>query len=229
MLENLKKLVCVANLELVTHGLVSFTWGNVSGIDREKKLVVIKPSGVAYEKMNPDDMVVVKLETGEIVEGKYKPSSDTPTHLVLYQNFPEIAGVCHTHSPLATAFAQVGSSIRAYGTTHADYFYGEIPCTEALTKESVQNNYELDTGKIIIDTFKNINPSEVPAVLVKHHGPFTWGNSPSESVFHAAVLENIAKIAYHTETLSGRKNSIPHYLKEKHFNRKHGKNAYYGQ
>ena len=189
MLESLKEEVCRANLLLPAHGLVTFTWGNVSGIDREKGLVVIKPSGVAYEGMRPEDMVVVDLQTGERVEGELNPSSDTPTHLELYRNFLNIQGVVHTHSRWATIFSQAGRGIPAYGTTQGDYFYGEIPCTRAMTDEEIKGEYELNTGKVIVETFADRNPDDMPAVLVKSHGPFTWGTSPENAVHNAVVLE----------------------------------------
>ena len=228
MLESLKEEVCRANLLLPAHGLVTFTWGNVSGIDREKGLVVIKPSGVAYEGMRPEDMVVVDLQTGERVEGELNPSSDTPTHLELYRNFLNIQGVVHTHSRWATIFSQAGRGIPAYGTTQGDYFYGEIPCTRAMTDEEIKGEYELNTGKVIVETFADRNPDDMPAVLVKSHGPFTWGTSPENAVQNAVVLEEVAMMALHTELL-GCSTPMQQTLLDKHYLRKHGKNAYYGQ
>ncbi len=229
MLENLKKIVLKANLELPKHSLVTFTWGNVSGINREKGLVVIKPSGVEYENMTASDMVVVKLETGEVVEGKLKPSSDTPTHLALYKAFPNIGGVVHTHSRWATSYAQAGRSIKPYGTTHADYFYGEIPCTRLMTKDEINGEYELETGNVIIEAFKDINPDDIPAALVHSHGPFVWGTDPLNAVHNAVVLEEVAFMAFHTEALSNNIEKISDDLLDKHYLRKHGKDAYYGQ
>lgn len=229
MLEKLKEQVCKANLDLPRHGLVTFTWGNVSGIDREQGLVVIKPSGVDYEGMSPEDMVVVSLQTGERVEGKWKPSSDTATHLALYQAFPNIGGVVHTHSRWATSFAQAGRGIPAYGTTHGDYFYGEIPCTRKMTPEEIAGAYELETGNVIIETFAELKPDDIPAVLVHSHGPFTWGNDPHNAVHNAVVLEELAFMAFHTEALTPGVSPMQHELLDKHYLRKHGKNAYYGQ
>ena len=227
MLEELKQQVYHANLQLVKHGLVIFTWGNVSGIDREKGLVVIKPSGVSYDEMKPEDMVVVDLE-GHIVEGNLRPSSDTPTLLCLYRAFPEIGGVVHTHSTYATAWAQTGDDIPCLGTTHADYFYGDIPCTEEMTPEEIEGDYELETGNIIVNRFANLNPMHTPGVLVQNHGPFTWGKNADEAVYHAKVLEEVAKMAYLTIALNPMA-SISSALIEKHFSRKHGPKAYYGQ
>lgn len=230
MLEQLKKEVCEANLELVRRGVVIYTWGNVSGIDRSQGLVVIKPSGVDYATMKPDDMVVVDVETGDVVEGHYRPSSDTPTHLELYRAFPEIGGVTHTHSINAVAFAQAGFSIPALGTTHADYFYGDIPCTRELTEAEVSNAYEQNTGKVIVETFQaiNLDPIAIPGVLVRNHGPFAWGKNASESVYHAVVLETIAEMAMKTLQLNPHAN-LAQVVLDKHYNRKHGINAYYGQ
>ena len=227
MLEELKKSVCKANLDLVQHGLVVFTWGNVSGIDREMGLVVIKPSGVSYDRLKPADMVVMDLH-GKKVEGDKNPSSDTASHIFLYRNFGEIGGVVHTHSPWATSWAQARRSIPAYGTTHADYFYGEIPCTRPLTKEEVLEQYELNTGVVIAETFKNLDPMSVPGVLVSQHGPFSWGKDEHDAVFNARVMEEVAKMAYYTESL-GNKSSMDPFLLDKHYQRKHGKDAYYGQ
>lgn len=230
MLEELKKQVCEANLELVARGIVIYTWGNVSGIDRENGLVVIKPSGVDYDGMNPDDMVVVDLQTGTIVEGKWKPSSDTATHLELYRRYPEIAGVVHTHSVNAVAFAQAGLAIPALGTTHADYFYGDIPCTRELTEEEVTTAYELNTGKVIIETIDglHIDPMAVPGVVVKNHGPFAWGTSPANAVYNAVVMEKVAEMDLKTLMLNPHA-SMQQYVLDKHYMRKHGPNAYYGQ
>jgi L-ribulose-5-phosphate 4-epimerase len=196
MLEELKEKVFKANLDLVKQGLVIFTWGNVSGIDREKGLVVIKPSGVSYDDMKASDMVVVDLETGKVVEGDLNPSSDTPTHLVLYKAFPNIQGVVHTHSTYATAWAQAGKDIPNIGTTHADYFYKDIPCTADMTEEEVKGNYELETGNVIVKRFEGINPDHTPGVLVKNHGPFSWGTSPDNAVYNAKVMEQCAKMAF---------------------------------
>ncbi len=230
MLENLKAQVCEANLELVRRGVVIYTWGNVSGIDREKKLVVIKPSGVSYEGMKPGDMVVVELDTGKKIEGKYNPSSDTSTHLELYRAFPSIGGITHTHSVNAVAFAQAGMDISPLGTTHADYFYGPVPCTRELTKEEVEGSYELNTGKVIVECMKerNADPMAVPGVLVKNHGPFAWGKDAADAVYHAVVMDVVAEMNLKTLRLNP-KASMPDYVLEKHYGRKHGPNAYYGQ
>lgn len=228
MLEELKKRVCEQNLALVKHGLVVLTWGNVSAIDREKGLVIIKPSGVSYADMTADDMVVVDM-SGKAVEGKYRPSSDTPTHLYLYKAFPEIGGVVHTHSAYATAWAQAGRNIPPYGTTHADAFYGAVPCARALTETEVENDYELNTGKVIAETFANKDYCAIPAVLVKNHGPFTWGGSPEKAVENAVTLEAVAKMATETERINAKACEVDKYLLDKHYFRKHGKNAYYGQ
>ncbi|UCH13784.1 MAG: L-ribulose-5-phosphate 4-epimerase [Bacteroidales bacterium] len=227
MLKELKDKVLHANLSLVKHELVIFTWGNVSGIDREKGIVVIKPSGISYDDMKVDDMVLVNLD-GNVVEGDLKPSSDTPTHLILYKNFKEIGGIVHTHSEWATSWAQAGRPIPAYGTTHADYFYGEIPCTRKLTKKEIDKDYELNTGKVINERFKELDYKAMPGVLVNGHAPFTWGNDPDEAVHNAVVLEEVAKMALRTEAL-GNTNPVDRYLLDKHYLRKHGKNAYYGQ
>lgn len=224
MFEELKEKVYRANLDLVKNRLVLFTWGNVSAIDRESGYVVIKPSGVKYEDMTAEDMVVVDLD-GKIVEGKLNPSSDTPTHLELYKAHKEIGGIVHTHSTYATAFAQAGKDIRAYGTTHADYFYGDIPCTRSLTENEIME-YEKNTGVIINETVKDT--VSIPACLVKNHGVFAWGKDADEAVYHATVTEEVAKMAYITETL-GCSQSFPQYIADKHYNRKHGKSAYYGQ
>jgi len=229
MLEELKKEVYEANMLLPQYKLITFTWGNVSAIDRKTGLIVIKPSGVDYEKMGPEDMVVVDLE-GNVVEGKYKPSSDTPTHVKLYSEFSEIGGVVHTHSRWATIFAQAGKCIKPYGTTQADYFYNEIPCTRDMTSEEIKGKYEYNTGEVIVETFKGINPVHVPAVLVKNHGPFTWGKDAVEAVHNAVVLEEVAMMAWNTEVLANHNiETMPKDLIEKHFMRKHGPNAYYGQ
>lgn len=230
MLEGLKKQVCVANLELVQRGVVIYTWGNVSGIDRKANLMVIKPSGVDYNGMKPEDMVIVDLETGKKVEGRYNPSSDTPTHLALYRAFPSIGGVTHTHSVNAVAFAQAGIDIPALGTTHADYFYGAIPCTRELTREEVEEAYELNTGKVIVECFekRQLDPTAVPGVLVKNHGPFAWGKDAAASVYHAVVMDVVAEMNLKT-TLLKPNASMPQYILNKHYKRKHGPNAYYGQ
>lgn len=228
MLEALKEAVLQANLELPKKNLVTYTWGNVSGIDREKGLIVIKPSGVEYDVMKADDMVVVDLE-GNVVEGKLNPSSDTPTHIELYKAFPKLGGVIHTHSPWATSWAQAGRSIPAYGTTHADYFYGAIPCTRQLTTKEVETAYEKETGTVIIEAFKGIDPMAVPGVVVYKHGPFAWGKTPKEAVHNAVVMETVANMAYHAEQLNSEKQPIEQYLLDKHYMRKHGPDAYYGQ
>lgn len=229
MLEQLKELVLNANLELPRHGLVTYTWGNVSGIDREAGLMVIKPSGVEYDGMTPADMVVVSLATGERVEGKWNPSSDTDTHLALYRAFPNIGGIVHTHSRWATSWAQAGREIPAYGTTHGDYFYGGIPCTRRMTPEEIAGRYEYETGKVIIETFLGRSPDDIPAVLVHSHGPFTWGKDPMNAVHNAVVLEEVAFMAFHTQMLNPGIGSMQQELLDKHYLRKHGKNAYYGQ
>jgi len=229
MLEKLKQEVLEANLMLPKHGLVTFTWGNVSGIDRESGLFVIKPSGVEYDGMTADDMVVVSLETGEKVEGKYKPSSDTPTHLELYRAFKDVGGICHTHSRWATSFAMAGTGILPMGTTHADYFYGEIPCTRYMTPDEINGEYEKETGNVIIETFKGIDPMTIPAVVVMSHGPFTWGKNAAESVHNAVVLEEAAFMDYHAVDINPKIGYMQQELLDKHYLRKHGKNAYYGQ
>ena len=229
MLEALKQEVLEANLLLPKHGLITFTWGNVSGIDRESGLVVIKPSGVEYDDMKPEDMVVVSLETGERVEGKYKPSSDTDTHLILYKTFPELGGVVHTHSRWATSFAQAGKGIPAFGTTQGDYFYGDIPCTRKMTPAEIAGEYELETGNVIIETFKDIDPMTIPAVLVHSHGPFAWGTDPHNAVHNAVVLEEVAFMAFHAMALTPGLPPMQQELLDKHYLRKHGANAYYGQ
>ena len=229
MLEELKEAVWKANLQLPKLGLVTFTWGNVSGIDRERGLVVIKPSGVEYDAMAPDDMVVVSLATGERVEGKWKPSSDTPTHLVLYRAFPDCGGVVHTHSRWATSFAQAGVGIQPLGTTQGDYFYGEIPCTREMTPAEIAGAYEEETGNVIVETFAGKNPAQIPAVLVHSHGPFTWGKDAAEAVHNAAVLEEVAFMNFHSLQLNPDQTRMQQELLDKHYLRKHGKNAYYGQ
>lgn len=228
MLEELKEKVFKANLDLVRHGLVIFTWGNVSGIDRERGLVVIKPSGVDYDAMKASDMVVVDLSTGEVVEGDLRPSSDTPTHLAIYRAFSEAGGVVHTHSTYATAWAQAGLDLPNIGTTHADYFHEAIPCTPDMTRDEVNGDYELETGHVIVRRFEGMNPMHTPGVLVKNHGPFTWGKSPADAVHNAVVLEQVAKMAYIAKTLNPSLTMNP-LLVEKHYMRKHGPNAYYGQ
>ncbi len=227
MLEDLKQKVFQANLDLVKHGLVIFTWGNVSGIDRESGLVVIKPSGVDYDTMKVSDMVGVDLD-GNVVEGDLRPSSDTPTHLALYKAFPEIGGVVHTHSTYATAWAQAGIDLPNIGTTHADYFHQAIPCTADMTEAEVKGEYELETGNVIIERFKGMNPVHTPGVLVKNHGPFAWGKDPHDAVHNAVVMEQVAKMASIAYSVNHNLTMNP-LLIEKHFNRKHGPNAYYGQ
>lgn len=229
MLESLKKEVYEANMELVEKGLVIYTWGNVSGIDREKGLVVIKPSGVEYDVLKPEDMSVVSLETGELVEGPYKPSSDTATHLVLYRKYPGLGGVVHTHSVWAVAFAQAGLPVPALGTTHADYFYGDVPCTRALTDREIEEAYEENTGHVITETIGENDPLAVPGILVRNHGPFAWGRTAKGAVYNAVVLEKVAEMAYKTLTLLPGAPRVPQYLLDKHYLRKHGANAYYGQ
>ena len=227
MLEELKDKVCRANLDLVRHGLVLFTWGNVSAIDRESGLVVIKPSGVSYDDMKPEDMVVVDLD-GKVVEGRLNPSSDTPTHVVLYKAFPQAGGVVHTHSTYATSWAQAGLDIPNIGTTHADYFHDAVPCTPDMTESEVKGEYELETGNIIVRRFEGLNPVHTPGVLVKNHGPFTWGKDADEAVYNAVVLEQVAKMASISFGINPALTMNP-LLIEKHFSRKHGPGAYYGQ
>ena len=230
MLEELKQKVYEANMDLPKYGLVTFTWGNVSAIDRESGLFVIKPSGVEYDKLTPEDMVVMNLE-GNKVEGRYNPSSDTATHLELYKAFPEIGGVVHTHSSYATSWAQAGRSIPCYGTTHADYIYGEVPCVRCLTKEEIEAGYEANTGRLIVEEFirRCKEPMAVPAVLCKNHGPFTWGKDAKDAVHNAVVLEEVAKMAYRAEVINPHVDPAPQELQDKHYYRKHGANAYYGQ
>lgn len=229
MLEELKQQVYQANLMLPRHGLVTFTWGNVSGVDREKGLMVIKPSGVAYEGMSPEDMVVVSLADGQRVEGKWKPSSDTDTHLALYRAFPALGGVVHTHSRWATTFAQAGRSIPAMGTTQADYFYGDIPCTRKMTPTEIGGSYEWETGRVIIETLQGGDPMDVPGVLVHSHGPFAWGPDPMTAVHNAVVMEEVAFMDWHAMMLNPEAGRMQQELLDKHYLRKHGENAYYGQ
>jgi L-ribulose-5-phosphate 4-epimerase len=229
MLEELKEQVCEANRQLPAHNLVVFTWGNVSGIDRKSGLFVIKPSGVEYDRLKPKDMVVVNLN-GEKVEGQLNPSSDTPTHCVLYRNFSSIGGIVHTHSRWATIWAQAGQSIPAYGTTHGDYFYGPIPCTRKMTPEEIKGAYEAETGNVIVKTFKGKDPADIPAVLVHSHGPFTWGKDCCEAVHNSVVLEELAMMAWHTRQIAAAPaKPMQQELLDKHFLRKHGAHAYYGQ
>ena len=230
MLEELKQKVYEGNMELPRRGLVTYTWGNVSGIDRGKGLFVIKPSGVEYDELRPEDLVVMDLQ-GNKVEGELNPSSDTKTHLVLYNAFPTVGGIVHTHSPYAVGWAQAGEDIPCYGTTHADYFYGPVPCARHLTKEELDEDYELNTGKIIVETFRerDIDPKAVPAVICHSHGPFTWGKDAAQAVYHAVVLEEVAKMAIFTRQVNPAAAPAPQRIVEKHYQRKHGKNAYYGQ
>lgn len=230
MLQELKRQVYEANMELPRRGLITYTWGNVSGRDAESGLFVIKPSGVDYDKLRPEDMVVMDLN-GNKVEGDYRPSSDTPTHLELYKRYPQIGGIVHTHSPEATAWAQAGRGIPLYGTTHADYFFGEIPCARGLTQEEIDEAYEANTGKVIIETFEEcgIDPMYTPGVLCRNHGPFTWGKDAAEAVHNAVVLEEVARMAARTEQINPQVQPAPDSIRDKHFYRKHGANAYYGQ
>jgi len=238
MLEELKRKVCEANLLLPKYHLVTFTWGNVSAIDRKSGLFVIKPSGVSYEEMKPEDMVVVDLD-GKKVEGDLNPSSDTMTHMELYRAFPEIGGIVHTHSPFATAWAQAGRDLPCYGTTHADYFYGDIPCARTLTMQEIEEAYEKNTGLVIVETFRErampgkketgLDPVSVPGVLCKNHGPFAWGKDAMEAVHNAAVMEEVAKMDLYTEIINSKVSKAPQYMQDKHYLRKHGPNAYYGQ
>ena len=227
MLEKLKISVCKANLDLVKHGLVIHTWGNASGRDKKSGLIVIKPSGVNYDSMKPSDMVVID-QKGRVVEGRYRPSTDAATHLVLYKAFINAGAIVHTHSTYAAAWAQAGSDIPALGTTHADHFYGSVPCTRKLRKSEVEKDYEINTGKVIAERMKNIDPEAVPSVLVHSHGSFIWGSDPEETVYNAVALEEIARMAFYT-VLLGKKEPVDKYLLDKHYGRKHGRNAYYGQ
>ena len=229
MYKKLKEEVLKANLLLPKYGLVVFTWGNVSAIDREKGIIAIKPSGVEYDDMQVDDIVIVDLATGEVLDGKLKPSSDTPTHLELYRQFPNIGGIVHTHSRWATIFAQAKHPIKAYGTTHADYFYGEIPCTRLLSEAEIKGEYELNTGKVIVETFKDTDPDFVQGVVVASHGPFAWGKSALDAVHNAVVMEEVAMMSWHAKIENSSLESMDQNLLDKHFLRKHGKNAYYGQ
>lgn len=228
LLEQLKEEVCRANAELPRYGLVTFTWGNVSGFDRASGLMVIKPSGVPYEKLRPEHMVVVDAE-GRVVEGDLRPSSDTPTHLVLYRAFPNVGGIVHTHSPWATIWSQAGRGIPAYGTTQADYFHGEIPCTRPMTDEEIKGEYEAETGNVIVETFGGIDPDGVPGVLVNSHAPFAWGKNAADALHNAVVLEEVAKMAYHTRQLNADVSPMNPVLLDRHYLRKHGAAAYYGQ
>ena len=230
MLEELRQQVYEANMELPKRGLVAYTWGNVSGIDRKSGLLAIKPSGVKYEDLSPESMVILDLD-GNIVEGSLKPSSDTKTHIELYKAFPDIGGIVHTHSPYAAAWAQAGEDIPCYGTTHADYFYGPVPCARHLTPEEIEADYEKGTGTVIIETFtkRNIDPNHVPAVICKSHGPFAWGKDADEAVYHAVVLEEISKMAVFTRQINAAALPVPQHVLDKHFMRKHGPDAYYGQ
>lgn len=230
MLKDLRDAVYEANMDLPKRGLVVYTWGNVSGVDRDKGLIVIKPSGVEYDELKPEDLVVVDFDN-KIVEGKMNPSSDTKTHVELYKSFPTVGGIVHTHSPHAVGWAQAGRDIPCYGTTHADYFYGPVPCTRNLTKEEVDGDYELNTGKVIVETFKerNLDPLAVPGVICRCHGPFTWGKDAAKAVYHAVVLEEMAKMAMYTITIDPKAAEAPQYVLDKHYLRKHGPNAYYGQ
>ena len=230
MLKKLKHAVYEANMELPHRGLVTYTWGNVSGIDRERGLVVIKPSGVSYDELTTDDLVVLDLD-GKVVDGKLNPSSDTKTHLELYKAFPEIGGIVHTHSPYAVGWAQAGRDIPAYGTTHADYFYGPVPCCRSLTEQEVEEDYERNTGLVIVETFRQrgLDPVHVPGAICRNHGPFTWGKDAAQAVYHAVVLEEVAKMAVYTTQIAPDAQPAPQYVLDKHFLRKHGPNAYYGQ
>ena len=228
MLESLKQKVYEANMELPKRGLITYTWGNVSGIDRETGYFVIKPSGVDYDLLKPEDMVVMDLE-GNKIEGHLNPSSDTPTHIELYKAYPEIGGVVHTHSPWATSWAQAGRYIPCYGTTHADYFYGDIPCARLLTENEIEENYEKNTGLVIVETIADENPLFVPGILCSNHGPFTWGKDAHDAVHNAVVLEEVAKMASCTESINKSSSKAPQSMQDKHFMRKHGPNAYYGQ
>jgi L-ribulose-5-phosphate 4-epimerase len=229
MLDELKHQVCQANLALVAHGLVTLTWGNVSGASADRAHMVIKPSGVAYDDMKPEHMVVVSIETGQVVEGALNPSSDTPTHRILYQSFPAIGGITHTHSPKATAFAQANREIPCFGTTHADHFFGPVPVTRPLSEREVEQGYELNTGRVIVERFAKLDPVAMPAVLLPGHAPFVWGKDPADSVANAVALEAVAAMALDTILLDPQAKPLDQYLLNKHYNRKHGKDAYYGQ
>jgi L-ribulose-5-phosphate 4-epimerase len=228
MLAHLKEQVCQANRDLVTHGLVTLTWGNVSGISDDRQHVVIKPSGVPYDRLRPDDMVVVDLQ-GKVIEGKLRPSSDTPTHILLYQHFKSIGGICHTHSRYAAVFAQARLEIPCYGTTHADHFFGPVPVTRPLTKQEVDTAYEVETGRVIVERFTNLDPVAMPAVLVAGHAPFTWGKNAAEAVANSVALEAVAQMALAGQQLLKSAPELEQYVLEKHHERKHGPNAYYGQ
>lgn len=230
MLEKLREEVYRANMELPERGLVVYTWGNVSGIDREKGFVVIKPSGVDYDELSPENLVIVDLNNN-IVEGKMNPSSDTKTHVELYKSFPSIGGIVHTHSHHAVGWAQAGKDIPCYGTTHADYFYGSVPCSRNLTRKEVDEDYELNTGKVIAEEFtrRNLKPESSPGIICRSHGPFTWGKTPAQAVYHAVVLEELAKMALYTVMIDPNAPEAPQYVQDKHYLRKHGPNAYYGQ
>lgn len=230
MLEKLKERVYRANMELVSKGVVIYTWGNVSGISEDRKYVVIKPSGVSYDSMSAEDMVIVDIENGNVVEGNWKPSSDTATHIEIYKAFSNVGGVVHTHSVNAVAFAQAGIDIPTLGTTHADYFYGDIPCTRSLTKDEVEQHYEKNTGKVIVETIteRRIEPSAMPGILVRNHGPFSWGKDPESAVYHAVVMDKVAEMAIKTKELN-HNSKMEEYILDKHYERKHGANAYYGQ
>lgn len=228
MLNEIRERVCQANINLQTHNLVIFSWGNVSGIDREANVVAIKPSGVDYDELTPKKIVLLNLD-GDVVDGDLKPSSDTPTHLELYRNFSEIGGVCHTHSTYATMWAQACREIPCFGTTHADYYYGSVPVTDVMTEEEIKSNYETNTGKVIVRRFCDLDPMNIPGVLVANHGPFAWGDSPEKALESAVVLEQTAKMALGTITVSPKQNQIAKVLLDKHYLRKHGKDAYYGQ
>ncbi len=227
MLEKLKDIVFRANLDLVKNGLVIHTWGNVSGRDKESGLIVIKPSGVSYESMKPEDMVVIDSE-GQVVEGKYKPSTDAATHLIIYKTYPTIGGVVHTHSSFATSWAQAGRAIPPFGTTHADHYYGEVPCSRLLTDQEIATDYEANTGKVIVETLGTVDPMAVPSVLINSHGPFCWGTDADSAVYNAVALEEIARMAFYT-VLLGKSEKISNSLLDKHYYRKHGSGAYYGQ
>lgn len=231
MLKELRNIVYEANMELPKRGLVTYTWGNTSGVDRERGLMVIKPSGVKYEDLSPENMVVISLEDGSRIEGDYNPSSDTKTHLELYRSFPNIGGIVHTHSPYAVGWAQAGEDIPCFGTTQADYFYGSVPCVRHLTPKEIDEGYEMNTGKVIIETFKErkLDPIAIPGAICFSHGPFTWGKDPDQAVYHAVVLEEIAKMATFTRMVKPDAAAAPQHYLDKHYMRKHGPNAYYGQ